>query len=154
MAATVSALRQAFVKAAALPALRKQATKESLPLAFPGSEGFGRFSRGGRGGNVYQVTNLNDAGPGSLRDAVSQPNRTIVFRVSGTIQLRSTLTITSDNLTIAGQTPAARQGAADQPDAAHRDIRAIQRGRLSIQARRPPGIVRVGKQQEEPASVN
>jgi pectate lyase len=74
------------------------------PLAFPGAEGHGRFAVGGRGGEVYAVTNLNDAGPGSLRDAVSRGNRTVIFRVSGTIDLRSDLTISQSNITLAGQT--------------------------------------------------
>lgn len=79
-------------------------TINAQQLAFPTAEGGGRLSLGGRGGTVYQVTNLNDAGAGSLRDAVSQPNRTIVFRVSGNIVLLSRLTLKQNNITVAGQT--------------------------------------------------
>jgi hypothetical protein len=74
------------------------------PLAaFPGAEGFGALATGGRGGEVYHVISLADAGPGSFRDAVSKPNRMIVFDVGGIVQLKSPV-VGSDNLTIAGQT--------------------------------------------------
>jgi hypothetical protein len=74
-------------------------------LAFPEAEGYGRFAIGGRGGTVLEVTNLDDAGPGSLRAAVeAEGPRTIVFRVGGTIALRSKLVISHPYCTIAGQT--------------------------------------------------
>jgi pectate lyase len=73
-----------------------------LPV-FPGAEGFGALATGGRGGTVYHVTTLADAGPGSFRDAVSQRHRIVVFDVGGIIKLTANVEVSSD-LTIAGQT--------------------------------------------------
>jgi hypothetical protein len=79
-------------------------TVHALP-SFPGAEGFGSTTPGGRGGRILEVTNLKDSGPGSLREAVEAKGaRIVVFRVSGTIPLESDLTIRNPNLTIAGQT--------------------------------------------------
>lgn len=85
------------------------AAADSVPTdnvwAFPGAEGFGRTTTGGRGGRVIYVTNLNDAGPGSFRAAVEAAGaRYVLFQVSGTIALESQLMITHGDLTIAGQT--------------------------------------------------
>jgi hypothetical protein len=76
---------------------------KAQPLAFPGAEGFGRFATGGRGGDVIHVTNLNDSGPGSFRDAVSRPQRTVVFEVGGVIHITNRIVV-SPRVTIAGQT--------------------------------------------------
>lgn len=72
--------------------------------AFSGAEGFGAFTRGGRGGRIITVTNLNDSGPGSLREAIETPSpRTIAFAVGGVIALKSTLRINEPFITIDGQ---------------------------------------------------
>ena len=104
-------------------------TNGSFLPAFPGAEGFGARTAGGRGGQVIKVINLNDSGPGSLREAVEAParnylngsyeyesmeaytarleasgRRIVVFEVSGIINLESTLMITYPYITVAGQT--------------------------------------------------
>jgi hypothetical protein len=79
---------------------------QAQQLAFPGAEGAGMYTKGGRGGKVLEVTRLDDdANPGTLRWAVNQSGaRTVVFRVSGTVLLTSDLKISRDSITIAGQT--------------------------------------------------
>lgn len=73
-------------------------------MAFPGAEGYGRYAQGGRGGQILFVTNLHDRGPGSLREAIdTEGPRTILFRISGTIELEAPLRLTHPRVTLAGQ---------------------------------------------------
>ncbi|MBC7914375.1 MAG: hypothetical protein H7Y07_09660, partial [Pyrinomonadaceae bacterium] len=83
-----------------------QYTVQAQTLAFPGADGFGRFAQGARASatrEVYIVTNLNDSGSGSFRDAVSKSGRIVVFAVGGIIRLSTDVSVPS-NTTIAGQT--------------------------------------------------
>ena len=94
-----------FLLTALLLSLTADAQFDSAP-AFPGAEGFGRYTTGGRGGAVYHVTRLDDdSNPGSFRYACNQRGkRTIVFDVSGTIYLKSELQLKNGNVSILGQT--------------------------------------------------
>ena len=89
--------------------LYRQVDAQQLPvggdtLAFPGAEGYGAYARGGRGGKILFVTNLNDSGPGSLREAIETKGpRTVIFRVGGLIETKG-LVVREPYLTIAGQT--------------------------------------------------
>ncbi|MGB2863204.1 MAG: hypothetical protein WBC05_07740 [Sedimentisphaerales bacterium] len=81
------------------------ASEEATIPAFPGAEGAGAFTPGGRGGRIIEVTNLKDAGSGSLRAAIeAEGARIVIFRVSGIITLEELLTISNPYITIAGQT--------------------------------------------------
>ena len=93
-----------FAALSCMSVTHASAAKQERLVAFPGAEGFGRFTQGGRGGKVYKVTNLNDAGPGSLRAAIdAEGPRIVVFDVDGTIKLKSPLRVRNDFITIAGQ---------------------------------------------------
>ena len=82
----------------------QRTAQEDRPIAFPGAEGFGKYTTGGRGGKVFIVSTLGDNGPGSLRAAIDATGkRVIVFAISGTIALESDLRIRNGDITIAGQ---------------------------------------------------
>ncbi len=102
----LSILLPALALLLAVPAgaIGRDVAPAAIP-AFPGAEGAGAYAMGGRGGRVFIVTSLEDDGPGTLRQAVKAKGpRTVVFAVSGTIRLKSNLTIRNDFITIAGQT--------------------------------------------------
>ncbi|MGN1115136.1 MAG: polysaccharide lyase family 1 protein [Candidatus Ornithomonoglobus sp.] len=83
------------------------AEEEAKLLAFPGVEGGGKYTTGARGADeikVYHVTNLNDDGEGSLRDAISESGRIVVFDVGGIIELKSRLEFRASDITVLGQT--------------------------------------------------
>jgi hypothetical protein len=100
-----SSVRRTVLEMLALSFLTAQADRAlAATPAFPEAEGFGALVTGGRGYKVVHVTSLSDSGAGSLRDAMSQGNRIVVFDVGGVITLASKLAAGGDNMTIAGQT--------------------------------------------------
>jgi hypothetical protein len=102
MRMTLTLIAAAAATALAVPPAAA-AVPPAVTLAFPGAVGFGASAVGGTGGTVYQVTNLNDSGAGSFRDAVSAPHRIVEFTVGGYIQLASAVSVSS-YLTIDGRT--------------------------------------------------
>jgi hypothetical protein len=93
-----------FLPGCAQKIIPPTSSEATISLAFPTAEGFGKYTKGGRGGKVFIVSNLKDDGEGTLRKAVTAKEpRIVVFSVSGTIHLLSPLSIKSD-ITIAGQT--------------------------------------------------
>lgn len=86
-------------------ALLSSISMQAQQLAFPGAEGYGKYTVGGNGGRIIKVTNLDDSGAGSLRDAVEAKGaRTVEFEVEGNIHLLTPLRIVNDSITILGQT--------------------------------------------------
>ncbi|NML04394.1 pectate lyase [Sphingomonas sp. G-3-2-10] len=116
-------MRSVTMMTAALTLLGSEAAAQTTPLAFPGAEGAGAHSLGGRGGRVFTVTSLADAGAGTLREAVeARGPRTVVFAVAGTIRLVKPLKIVEPRITIAGQTaPGGGITLRDQPLLIHAD---------------------------------
>ena len=101
----ISGLAAAVIALGAMPVLNTAAADQLL--AFPGAEGGGKYTTGARGASkpeVYHVTNLNDSGKGSLRDAVSKSGRIVVFDVGGVIELKSKLNFNASDITVLGQT--------------------------------------------------
>jgi pectate lyase len=100
--ALAAALAVTFAESAAAPA--PPATTSTGALRDRPLEGFGATTPGGNGGTVYEVTSLADSGPGTLRDAVSSPNRMVTFAVGGTIELATSLRVSTHHITIDGST--------------------------------------------------
>ena len=93
----------ALVAATVLSAIQFAFAQTNQTPAFPDAEGFGQFATGGAGGETIHVTTLDDSGAGSFRDAVSKPNRVVVFDVGGIVRLKSNIAVSS-NISILGQT--------------------------------------------------
>jgi pectate lyase len=101
---SISSCAQQNLPAGQAAKIETTAGKEDKAIAFPGAEGFGKYTTGGRGGKIFIVSNLNDKGPGSFREAAeTKGKRIIIFGISGTIHLETKLSIKGD-VTIAGQT--------------------------------------------------